>query len=511
MREQFLKQCVKRLLALSFVVFVFAGCEQNEEHSHEANGTSVVVAEKDFDELFAKDKFRTAIQKLPKTKNSINTGTEGRTAMEDDYGFTISDKPVKIIETDTVTSYTMLINRYTVKEGSFENLVISVKAGTQETRAHILEYILSSDITRTEDGSVKFTTSDVKVTPILEASKSSTVCMTISTLMCHYGGTDHQAGANCTQTFWQTSTRCWTMSGGGSGGSGSSSGSGGSGGSGGGAGGAGGGGGTGGAGDYSGNNGNGDGSGDTGSGTDPNAGNEGDEHGPQEVTPIITAPVVDDEDEDTPCQKMTLLKNDAVFKQKMMTLKTAATQWSFEKTYTIYDDTTPNDPPSQSDNFDYSEFQGTSFNPSAQYSYYPNIKGVIHSHYNGLLSVFSPTDLVDLYNLLNNPQITEDLFYGVVTKSGTAYILQIGDRDAFLAFGLKYLSTQSKFYDFETRKFSKYNIKPSNSNIANEEGFMEMLTDLNLGLNVYKANSDFSNYEKLTYNNNSGVVPAPCN
>jgi hypothetical protein len=159
MREQFLKQCVKRLLALSFVVFVFAGCEQNEEHSHEANGTSVLVIEKSFDELFAKTNFRTAVLKLPKTKKSLNTGTEGRTAMEEEYGFTIADKPVKVIQTDSVIYYTMLIRRDTVKEEYFENLVISVKSATNETRVHILKYILSSDITATSDGSVRFTTS----------------------------------------------------------------------------------------------------------------------------------------------------------------------------------------------------------------------------------------------------------------------------------------------------------------------------------------------------------------
>lgn len=117
-----------------------------------------------------------------------------------------------------------------------------------------------------------------------------------------------------------------------------------------------------------------------------------------------------------------------------------------------------------------------------------------------------------MYELILNTAITNDFFFGVVTHSGNSYILQIKDRATFIAFGNKYLSTENKFKRFEIDTYNKkYNIKEGNSNTTNENGFVKMFSDLNAGINIYKATDlTFTNYNKLVYGNNQ-IIPQPCN
>ncbi|MFZ4105000.1 hypothetical protein, partial [Flavobacterium sp.] len=186
-----------------------------------------------------------------------------------------------------------------------------------------------------------------------------------------------------------------------------------------------------------------------------------------------------------PCDKIKKLKKDDVFKQKMNGLKYAAEHWSFEKAHVIYNDPTPNDQISQTDNYDYEDFQGNVNVPEADYAGNSTMQGFIHSHYQGLISIFSAGDLQDIYNQMVYPDITDDFFYGVVTAEGTAYILQVIDRDAFIAFGNKYLSdTKKKDFFMDKIYDKKYNIKTSNSKQENEKNFLIMMNDLGAGISL---------------------------
>ncbi len=93
-------------LTLLVVAAALTGCEQEEEHSQNAHDKpSVTITLKTFDALMQTEKFRRVMQKLPKGKNI--TRENARTIMEDEYNFTISDVPAKVIETDSVVSYTL--------------------------------------------------------------------------------------------------------------------------------------------------------------------------------------------------------------------------------------------------------------------------------------------------------------------------------------------------------------------------------------------------------------------
>ena len=188
----------------------------------------------------------------------------------------------------------------------------------------------------------------------------------------------------------------------------------------------------------------------------------------------------------------------------MIELQTA-TAYNYESLFTA--NTNP-DPASQPlSNFKFLPYTGTIGAPSAKYGYDPTkIKGVMHSHYAGLLSVYSVDDLQDIYLQLVNPTVTDDFFSALVTKSGTRYLLSIADKSKFIAFGNKYLSTDVKKRDLSKLYISKYNITTSTTNEGNERGFMKMMTELNIGLNTFSGNANFTEWRKLSYSNNTNTV-----
>ncbi|MEM6722259.1 MAG: hypothetical protein AAF611_23230 [Bacteroidota bacterium] len=107
-----------------------------------------------------------------------------------------------------------------------------------------------------------------------------------------------------------------------------------------------------------------------------------------ESTTILTP---NDNEDDTPCETNKKLKNDVVFKQKMVILKDRADQYNFECLFTVKTDPTP----TETDKYDYDYFQGSILNPEVQWSgaNLSTFQGIIHSHYNGTLSIFSVEDL----------------------------------------------------------------------------------------------------------------------
>src|SRR5690606_37945829 len=109
-------------LMLTIAALTLPGCEQDDQHAHVAGKKSPTISRKTFDELMQTEKFRLAIQKLPKTKNA--SAANARTIMEDQYGFTIVDVPAKIIESDSAISYTLLVRPDSIS-ADFENLVIN--------------------------------------------------------------------------------------------------------------------------------------------------------------------------------------------------------------------------------------------------------------------------------------------------------------------------------------------------------------------------------------------------
>jgi hypothetical protein len=220
-------------------------CELQEEaiHQHEHN-SNVKLYEMKFEELMTNKRFVTSFSKLPKSKKSLTTATVGRTVMENEYGFTIANKPAKVIEDNGETSYTFLITRDSTDANSFENLVIQTDS-TNTTKAVIIKYNLTSPITSSADDSYSFTYNR-EITPIVynnttvsETSKMVIVCYWVYSLVCNNTrtgeiGPEHIAGPNCGRTYYNWTEECFSfddgISNGGGGGSSYSGGHGGTGG-----------------------------------------------------------------------------------------------------------------------------------------------------------------------------------------------------------------------------------------------------------------------------------------
>lgn len=227
------------LLLLSFVSLVFVSCELQEEaiHQHEHN-SNLKLYEMKFEELMTNKKFFNSFSKLPKSKKNLTTATVGRTVMENEYGFTIANKPAKVIEDNGETSYTFLITRDSTDANSFENLVIQTDS-TNTTKAVIIKYNLTSPITSSADDSYSFTYNR-EITPIVynnttvsETSKMVIVCYWVYSLVCNNTrtggiGPEHIAGPNCGRTYYNWTEECFSFddgisNGGGSGPTGSGS------------------------------------------------------------------------------------------------------------------------------------------------------------------------------------------------------------------------------------------------------------------------------------------------
>ena len=203
---------IKKNLLLFFLGIIISSCELQEgaihHHEHDSN---LKLYEMKLEELMTNKKFVNSFSKLPKNKKSIPNATLGRTVMEDEYGFTIANKPAKVIENNGETSYTFLITRDSTNTDIFENLVIQTDS-SNTTKAVIIKYNLTSPITSSEDNSYAFS-SNSEITPIVynntqvsESSKMIIICYWITTTYCNYGGSEHIAGTNCTASYMYTNS-----------------------------------------------------------------------------------------------------------------------------------------------------------------------------------------------------------------------------------------------------------------------------------------------------------------
>jgi hypothetical protein len=189
--------------------------QENQAHDH----THAKVTEMKYNDLFKTNNFNKAVKKIPKYKVR-KTDAFGRSVIEDTFGFTIYDAPVKITETDNIISYSILIKSDTIVNGVyFENLVISLDKETLLTDIAKIKYNLSSDIIPTNDESFSFSSvNDIKylVDDNIDISNKEAInggpCDPVTYLLCNWGQENyvpiHPAGASCNNTFTVTINPC---------------------------------------------------------------------------------------------------------------------------------------------------------------------------------------------------------------------------------------------------------------------------------------------------------------
>ena len=128
------KHLLKKFLIFG-IAFLLASCSEELFDEAIESSNKRAIKEVRFNELYKDSKFKNLLEKVSHNSNTA------RTSFENQNGFTISDGFVKVIETDSVVSYTMLIERDVVTDTiSFENLVIQENKFSASEKAYSIKY-----------------------------------------------------------------------------------------------------------------------------------------------------------------------------------------------------------------------------------------------------------------------------------------------------------------------------------------------------------------------------------
>lgn len=160
---------------------------------------------KSFNELLKDQKFSKAYNKVQAQKNNA-----AKTVMEEQYQFTIADKPVKIVQSENGTTYTLLINRAIDDANTFENLVIKYE-NDGSINATIINYQPFYPLNTMDYFTNSAFNGLQSVTPIVyndalvsTTGKISSDCYSVCTILCHdltesgpYS-VPHPPGSSCT-------------------------------------------------------------------------------------------------------------------------------------------------------------------------------------------------------------------------------------------------------------------------------------------------------------------------
>lgn len=144
------------------------------------------------------------------------------------------------------------------------------------------------------------------------------------------------------------------------------------------------------------------------------------------------------------------------------------------------------------------------------------IDSFIHSHFTGLLSIFSPADLLSLAAMYKNNNINNlnTFIVGVVTASGTQYMMVIDDPQKFIQYanstlpGNNVTQNDLNIADYSYEKLNKIN--SGNSVAVNEQRFVKYISSNGSGLKLLKGNSDFTEWEQLNQNADGTVTKVKC-
>lgn len=139
---------------LLFVCLLILSCTNEKNFLNEKDHHSK-ISEKSFDELSKMPSFTNAFEKIPKKSKSSSLLSDSRSAIEEEFDFTFSDKPAKVIEAADKTSYTFLIYRTEEDSSFFENLIIEINK-QMKSRAVITKYIPSVPLVVEQENKVNF-------------------------------------------------------------------------------------------------------------------------------------------------------------------------------------------------------------------------------------------------------------------------------------------------------------------------------------------------------------------
>ena len=459
---------------------------KNNNYKKEIN-----IYTKSFDELINDSKFANSFNKLPNNKSAIKTSLQGKTIMEQEYGFIITNTPIRVMQVDNITSYTFHIKRNLEDNLYFENLVIQ-NDSIGNTTANIVKYTPSEPMTSfaehnsyTFEGETEITSIIYNDNQISETGKIVTSCRDMYGFRCTgRSGTSGSCGASphiptgaC--TFWTPSCIAYTFI-------------------------------TKSCTSYD------DGTGDDGGGFNPGGtssyGTGGGNNGPIYSDPVCGNNCIDEEiitPQDL-CNDLASKDANPDFINYMADLKTRAASQGFESAYTMFQNAS----------------LGLQFSPRYDGSLQDpvvdigvgftdtsadlNSIGAIHCHLdNGTtFKIFSFEDIIALAKFADiSTRPTPEFGIYVVTSSGT-FCLKIKNKIQLKQMLVRMIGTQFTYENNFAKK-----VKTSDSLDKQILGFLKFLKENHFGniLELYKKNETNNTWQKQELNSNETTVnPTNC-
>lgn len=214
-------------------------------------------------------------------------------------------------------------------------------------------------------------------------------------------------------------------------------------------------------------------------------------------------------DSTNPCDNADTLAKKADFISRMDSLKLLANQ-QYETGYFFVKNLDGTNT--------YTKQSGALNSASIQPNLTNSISGYMHNHYSSLLSIFSGSDLRQMYDWLKKGKLSDPSTFtmSLVTADSTTYMMQIDDILKFQHFGQKWMNDDLIFHFFESQYMGRYNISQTGNRNNYLSGFLRMLDEYNTGIKFFSGDySTFSNWSPKKYESNGTttggtIVNSPC-
>ena len=465
----------KLLLTLVLAGFLLYSCQIEKEFTNDSlYEEKGAIMHKKFDELVKDSQFKTAYDKVIKPQKVLlsKKNTASKTVMEQQYNFTIVDKPANVVISSGITSYTFLIKRDNTPTNVFENLIINMKLN-EEPKAYLYKFESSTPIRNATYNPSTFVGTKTLTPIIYNATESKIfagegfICAMVQEWHCP----NHESNVSGCEGYGTSSLQCFFTGGGGATvGSSGTSGSGPS------------------------------GSGGSGGGTGPN---------------IVTAPVVLPSIENDPCVKILRMKNiSPTISTDLETLGDKRTEPNEHGLIKV--DNSPN----------VTTVQGTpgEINITLPATGSVSIYGHTHnSPASDTYSIFGYHDFLTLVGLIKIGRLSPDCVITLATADGTNYAMTIDDMAVFAKFfesdkpgndeNIKNHNKVIRDYYGLLENSTNALIEPNGTDLIGDEiNFLKMIQDFNMGVSLLETNATFTTFTKVTYDKKKKMkIAQPCN
>ncbi|MGL5234466.1 MAG: hypothetical protein ACRC8Z_06910 [Empedobacter falsenii] len=208
----------------------------------------------------------------------------------------------------------------------------------------------------------------------------------------------------------------------------------------------------------------------------------------------------------TPCDKIKPIGKNDKSKSLMKDLKIKTSE-NKEHVYILNAD---------GNNINETHFEGNEGEAGVDFNFYGQIDVFLHSHFKGLLPVFSADDILNLTYLYKNGFIKDanSFVFGLVTEN-TQYYIIIDDFESFDNFSNIVMmggnEISDSVYDYYNPVYQSSGIKESNSVSTNEYLFLKYLEAQKSGLKLLKSDSELNDWKLLSSATNGKINETKCN